>query len=181
MGMNSQRDLQLINLIRQDDDKALESLFKAYYNSLCHFATFLTRRDDLADEIVSDVFIRLWEIRKTLVVDRNLKAYLFRATRNTALNYLRQEKNVPESLDPETEQADYNPVDILIYNELESGIHSLIDTLPQQRKVVFQLNRFDGLTYQEIADILAISIKTVESQMGKALKQLRHLYKTKQS
>jgi RNA polymerase sigma-70 factor (ECF subfamily) len=178
--IKSQEDLYLIALIREGDSKALERLFRKYYNSLCRFSSFLVQRDDLAEEIVADVFFKLWEKRESLLIESNLRAYLFKATRHTTINYIKQERNLMDDLSEELPEESYNPADELIFKELEHGMHELIDNLPEKRKAIFQLNRFEGFTYGQIAEILSLSAKTVENQMGKAIKQLRTLYKTQQ-
>lgn len=176
----SQEDLYLIALVRESDSRALESLFRKYYNSLCRFASFFSQRDDLAEEIVSDVFIKLWEKRDSLFIENNLRAYLFKATRHTTINYIKQEGIQWEDLSDDHPEESYDPASELIYKELENGINGLIDNLPEKRKAIFQLSRFEGFTYGEIAEILSLSAKTVENQMGKAIKQLRELHKIQQ-
>ncbi|MDQ6476987.1 RNA polymerase sigma-70 factor [Dyadobacter sp. LHD-138] len=178
--INGQNDLFLISLIKQGDKRALDSLFKKYYNSLCRFASYLTSRNDLAEEIVADVFFRIWDKRENLAVEKNLRAYLFTATRHTAINYMKQEKLVMEELSEDIIEDMPGPEDVFLYHELESRITNLINYLPQKRKAIFQLNRFEGFTYNEIAEILSLSSKTVENQMGKAIKQLKLLQKTYQ-
>ncbi|CAG4994392.1 RNA polymerase sigma-H factor [Dyadobacter sp. CECT 9275] len=176
--INNQNDLLLIALIKKGDSRALDSLFKKYYNSLCRFASYFTGRNDLAEEIVADVFYKIWEKRESLMIDRNLRSYLFTATRHTSINYMKQEKNVMDELSDDLIENAPGPVETLMYQEFESNIHNLINILPQKRKAIFQLNRFEGFTYNEIAEILSLSSKTVENQMGKALKQLKLLQKT---
>lgn len=176
----SQEDLYLIALVRKGDSKALESLFRKYYNSLCSFASFFSRRDDLAEEIVADVFIKLWEKKDSLLIESNLRAYLFKSTRHTTINYIKQENTNWEDLDEELLEESYDPANELIYKELENNLNNLINGLPEKRKAIFQLSRFEGFSYNEIADILSLSAKTVENQMGKAIKQLRELYKMQQ-
>jgi len=177
---NGQNDLMLISLIKQGDNRALDSLFKKYYYSLCRFACYLTNRKDLSEEIVADVFFRIWEKRQEIHVEKNLLAYLFTATRHTSINYMKQEKHVMEELNEDFIENTPGPEAELLYNELESRITDLINFLPQKRKAIFQLNRFEGFTYNEIAEILSLSAKTVENQMGKAIKQLKVLQKTYQ-
>lgn len=178
--MNGQDDLLLISLIKQGDNRALDCLFRKYYHALCRFATYLNNRTDLAEEIVADVFFRIWEKRETLTVEKNVRSYLFTATRHTCINYMKQEKHVMEELHDDIVQDTPGPDDELMYHELELRIADLINYLPQKRKAIFQLNRFEGFTYNEIAEILSLSAKTVENQMGKAIKQLKLLQKTYQ-
>src|SRR5690606_2716745 len=126
------------------------SLFRKYYYSLCRFATYLSNRTDLAEEIVADVFFKIWEKRETLHVEKNVRSYLFTATRHTCINYMKQEKHIMEELNEDLAQETPGPDDELMYNELESRINELINFLPQKRKAIFQLNRFEGFTYNEI-------------------------------
>lgn len=176
--MHGQDDLYLISRIKLGDHRALDCLFTRYYNSLCRFATYLTNRKDLSEEIVADVFFRIWEKRESLTVEKNLRAYLFTATRHTCINYMKQEKQIMEVLSEDIAEDMPGPEEELLFHELETRINDLINFLPQKRKAIFQLNRFEGFTYNEIANILSISSKTVENQMGKALKQLKLLQKS---
>ena len=176
--LHNQNDLLLVSLIKKGDSKALESLFRKYYPSLCRFAAYFTSRSDLAEEIVADVFFKIWEKRETLMIDRNLRSYLFTATRHTSINYMKQEKHTMEDLSDDLVECNPSPMDVLIYEEFEVNMHKLVDILPQKRKVIFQLNRFEGFTYNEIAEILTLSSKTVENQMGKAIKQMKLLQKS---
>jgi RNA polymerase sigma-70 factor, ECF subfamily len=176
--INGQDDLMLISLIKQGNSRALDSLFRKYYQSLCRFATYLSSRQDLAEEIVADVFFRIWEKRETLTVEKNVRSYLFTATRHTCINYMKQEKHIMEDLSEDIMEETPGPEETLMYHELATHLTSLIDFLPQKRKAIFQLNRFEGFTYNEIAEILSLSAKTVENQMGKAIKQLRLLQKS---
>jgi RNA polymerase sigma-70 factor (ECF subfamily) len=178
--INGQDDLLLISLIKQGNNRALDSLFRKYYYSLCRFATYLSNRTDLAEEIVADVFFRIWEKRETITVEKNVRSYLFTATRHTCINYMKQEKHMMEDLSEDLVHETPGPDDELMYSELESRINELINFLPQKRKAIFQLNRFEGFTYNEIAEILSLSSKTIENQMGKAIKQLKLLQKTYQ-
>jgi RNA polymerase sigma-70 factor, ECF subfamily len=175
---NGQDDLYLLSLIKQGDSRALDSLFRKYYAALCRFATYLSSRGDLAEEIVADVFFRIWEKRETITVEKNVRSYLFTATRHTCINYMKQERHVMEELSEDMMEETPGPEEELMYNELQSSITNLINYLPIKRKAIFQLNRFDGFTYNEIAEILSLSAKTVENQMGKAIKQLKLLQKT---
>ncbi|TLU99454.1 RNA polymerase sigma factor [Dyadobacter luticola] len=175
---HAQDDLLLVSLIKQGDSRGLDSLFRKYYNSLCRFATYLSNRSDLAEEIVADVFFRIWEKRDTLTVEKNVRSYLFTATRHTCINYMKQEKRIMEDLSEDLIEVNAGPEDELMYRELESRVSDMVDHLPLKRKAIFQLNRFEGFSYNEIAEILSLSAKTVENQMGKAIKQLKLLQKT---
>lgn len=167
-------DLVLLLRIKEDDQDALEDLFEKYYYRLCDFAFQYVRSFDLTEEVVSDVFIKIWKNRHKLNIEKNFKAYLYTATRNQALNYLKKENIDLDSLDVlnETASESYRPDEQMMFRELENRIEILMNTLPPRRKLIFKLSRIEGFTYQEIADILSISIHTVQNQMVQAVKQL---------
>ena len=168
-------DRGLLSLIRQGDQGAFDTLFRAHYAALVRHAEGMLRRRDVAEELVQDVMLELWRRRETLVVDDSVRAYLFRATRNRALNHLRHEAIVRRSEpalvpDPESRpQADA----VLVDAELDIAIRRAVAELPERCREVFELSRMRGLRYSEIATTLGISVKTVEAQMGKALRVLR--------
>ena len=118
----------------------------------------------------------VWEKRATLNPDRSIKSYLYTATKNRALKHLRHEevkrKNKGKidlySVAPST------PEDLISHNETAASIGQAIETLPEKCRLIFRMNRFDHLTYAEIAEVLEVSVKTVETQMGRALHALRH-------
>ncbi|MEX2369766.1 MAG: RNA polymerase sigma-70 factor [Bacteroidales bacterium] len=172
--MNNRSDQTLLKRIKQHDQEALEQLFEKYYFPLCDFAFQFVRSFDFTEEVVSDVFMNIWKNRQKIQISSSLKAYLFTATRNQSLNYLKKEKMDFETLDvlENEESHTYQPDEELMFRELESRIKSLINTLPPKRKLIFKLSRLEGFTYREIADILDISIRTVQNQMVQAVKQL---------
>ena len=172
--MDTFSDQTLLKQIKVNNQEALEALFNKYYYNLCDFAFQFVRSFDLTEEVVSDVFLKIWKNRHDLVITGNFKAYMYTATRNQALNYLQKEKREWTSLDELKEESSkrYRPDEELMFQELENRIEILINTLPPRRKVIFKLSRIEGLTYQEIADILSISIHTVQNQMVSAVKQL---------
>lgn len=172
--MNNRSDQLLLKRIKRHDQEALEQLFEKYYFPLCDFAFQFVRSFDFTEEVVSDVFMNIWNNRHKIQITSSVKAYLYTATRNQSLNYLKREKKDFDTLDVlENEPSEtYQPDEELIFRELESRIEMLINTLPPKRKLVFKLSRLEGFTYQEIADILGISIHTVQNQMVKAVKQL---------
>ena len=130
---------------------------------------------DTAKDIVHNVFVNLWEKRDQLDASTSFKSYLFTAVHNRSLNYIRDQKKFDKNeFVPETNEAiNYESADSLETTELQKKINNAIDSLPEKCREIFLLNRFEELKYQEIADKLNISIKTVETQMSKALKTLR--------
>jgi len=169
-------DTNIIPEIIQGNEKAFESLFQSHYANLCGYAVKYVWELDQAEEIVQDLFFNIWSKRSDLNITSSIESYLFRAVRNACLNYLKHLKvrdsyasNVKESYN-EGRDHDHNPVEVL---ELQDKIDEAIEALPPERKKIFMLSRHEGLKYKEIAEQLGISVKTVEAQMGKALKHLR--------
>ena len=170
-------DAELVRRIRAGDERALEMVFKAHYAGMASFVQRFVRSSDLAEELVQDVFLKLWSKREQLAEIETFRTYLFRAARNTALNYLRraklerrwQEEEGANDDPPTTFAAD----DETVEQELASAVKEAINRLPPRCREIFLLSRDGGLTYAEIARSLEISVKTVETQMGRALKSLR--------
>lgn len=169
-------DHTLLKRIRQDDESALEALFERYYYRLCDFSFQYVKSFDLTEEIVSDVFLSIWERRHTITIRRDLKAYLFVATRNRSLNHVQREQLDWEPID---EQDHYSgtlrPDEEIMLKEVQQQVDLLLNLLPPRRRLIFKLSRLEGFTYQQIADILSISIHTVQNQMVHAVKQMASL------
>ena len=168
------QDKELYAKIKEGDETAFNKSFDSYYNQLCYFADKLLADFDLSKSIVQQVFVDLWLKREKLNVHYSLKSYLYNSVRNAAINSLRHKKVESKYLSNH-EQNDY-PVfrDLMEEAELNDRINQAINELPERCRQVFTLCRFEGMKYAEIADELNISIKTVEMQMGIALKKLRH-------
>jgi len=161
--------------LRSDDETVLREIFQANYLPVCQTINRFIRDRSLVEDLAQEVFVRLWEKRHQLNITSSLKAYLRRMAINEALAYLRKHKNYSEQeLTPETQRgASESAEGAFLQTELEERIKSAIDGLPPRCRAIFQLSRYEELTYKEIADQLDISVKTVENQMGKALKLLR--------
>ncbi|MCZ4245282.1 RNA polymerase sigma-70 factor [Pedobacter punctiformis] len=169
-------DTNLIALIKEGNKLAFDDVFIKHFKSLHAYAyTIIKERDD-AEEIVQNVFVRIWTKRAQLKTDGYLKSFLYRAVHNESLNYLKHKK-IRSKFDLHYADSAKNDMGNLnkdlMAAELERNIHAAINDLPEKCREVFQLSRFEQLKYQQIADALNISIKTVENQMGKALKILR--------
>jgi RNA polymerase sigma-19 factor, ECF subfamily len=163
-------------LLAQRDETAFEQVFKTHFKRLHAYAFTILRDEVEAEEMVQQVFFKLWERNETLSLSGSVSAYLYRAVHNESLNYIKHQKvrsnhqlHVAYSMKKEVE----HPAKKVMAGELEKKIHSALNELPEQCRTIFQMSRFDELKYREIADKLGISIKTVENQMGKALKLLR--------
>lgn len=169
-------ETQLLEAIREGDETAFEMIFKEYYQALCRYAnSFLSDRDE-AEEIVQNSFLSIWEKRSSITITTSLKAYLYQTIRNRCLNVIKHEKIKKQHVEHETVmRVNHHTAtsDTVLVNELEQKIYVAMQALPEQCRLVFKLSRFEELKYQEIADQLDISIKTVENQIGKALRIMR--------
>jgi len=166
----------IFNKIRGDDREAFKNLFDTYYASLCHYASHFLNDDSLSEEVVQELFVRLWEKRATLYLETSVRHYLFRSVRNGCLNQIQHDKvkklhakKLKEALMSEDPAEDY-----MITPEMIQRLEEGIGQLPEKRREIFRLSREEGLKYREIAEKLQISVKTVEAQMGAALKALRN-------
>lgn len=176
--MNPEPDQKLFDRIRQGDVKAFETLFRAYYSILCHYATRYLKDTTEAEEIVQRLFVRLWENRKNLKIDSSVRNYLFRAVKNQCLNHLRHLQIKDEYLKAATSENDTD-IDEQVEEQAEMLrlVEKAIASMPEKRQEIFRLSRQEGLKYKEIAQCLSISVKTVETQISLALKTLRHSLK----
>jgi len=170
-------DRVIIGRIRKGDIEQFESLFRSSYTSLVNYAKTILKESDTAEEIVQDLFYVLWRDRKKLNITTSLKGYLFKAVYNKSLHHIEHRKVVHKHIietKPNTGINPDDPEEILKYKELHEKIAVIIAKLPERCARIFCMNRFEGLKYAEIADELSISIKTVEANMGKALKKFRN-------
>jgi len=153
-----------------------EWLFREHFKALVAFSYQFVKDQDSAKEIVHDVFIRLWEKRDTIDPDRPIKSYLFTSVHNRSLNFIRDNKkfsNNPADLDALMESPEDEEQNLRDEEELVKKIHEAIDQLPLKCKNIFIMSKFQEMKYMEIAEELDISVKTVETQISKALKTLR--------
>ena len=160
-----------------------KKLFEQYYNPLCNFASTILYSSIKAEDAVQDVFIKMWQKKDTIGGLENVKAYLFTATKNKCFEYLRKLK-LERKLSEENESRLEMSSSINIDDEtdkyvLKEKLFNSIRQLPPKCRDVFTMSKINGLTYSEIADELGISPKTVENQMGRALRLLREIMKTK--
>ena len=153
----------------------IEDAFKAHFQGLLRYAHTIIRDELMAEEMVQNVFYKLWKNREDMAIDKSLAAYLYRSVYNECLNYLKHLK-VKAAYQAHAARAMENlnnAADKLRLRELEEKLEIALRELPEQCRTIFQMSRFEELKYMEIAGRLGISVKTVENQMGKALKLLR--------
>lgn len=173
--MQTDADILLFQQLVSGSKIAFDTLFRKYYQALCRFAYLFTGDKDEAEDAVQTAFITLWEAKSAITITRSLKAYLYQMVRNnvlmqvrksgTRLQYEQQYVDAQDALIP-----DENP---LTDDEINIMVLKGMAMLPEKCRLIFSLSRYDGLTYEEIAEYLEISPKTVENQMGIAFQKLR--------
>jgi RNA polymerase sigma-70 factor (ECF subfamily) len=175
---------QLINGIKNGDVLAFEELYKQYYIFLCLIAEHIVRNPSDAEEIVSDVFVKLWNIREKIEIITSIKAYLVKAVHNTSINFLEHSARINKLTDC-LNSSDYKilawdsdyPLGQLYEKEIMHILEHGIDMLPDGCRQIFILNRNGNMKYCDIADKLGISVNTVKTQMKIALSRLREALK----
>lgn len=165
-------------VLREDPEKGFGMLFKRYYSPLCNHAARLVYSKQIAEDIVSDIFLNFWKKKLYETVSSTFRAYLYTAVRNSAYNHLKGEFNEKLLVRGETETAagymeDSDPQKILLLNELAGKIERAIGHFSPQCQKVFLLSRYEGKKNREIAMELQIRLKTVEAHMMKALAILK--------
>ncbi len=168
-------DKQLTEAIRASDGAAFKVLYFRYYEALFRFVLRRTGEYETAKDLTQDTFTRVWQNRRNLDSGQSIKAYFYRAANNLAINHLK--KKVLRQADSLENHKHIAAVSNIYDFETEDKIGELLNSLPEKERVVFTLNRFEGLKYVEIAGVLGVSIKTVEKHMSRALKSLRGSFK----
>ncbi|MCL1821453.1 MAG: RNA polymerase sigma-70 factor [Prolixibacteraceae bacterium] len=171
--MEHELDMMLYNSIKEGNAHAFELLFMKYYTPLCLFAAKYTHDIDVARDVVQNLFVYLWENRLALRIENSVKSYLISAIRRNSIRLVQQQRPVQSKNSHIAEEL----YDSLELEELNRQLHNAIEQLPSQCKKIFKMSRFDEMKYAEIARKLDLSIKTVEAQMGKALKLLRNKFR----
>jgi len=176
-------DSEIIQLLKSGDEQAVKLIFDKYYDNLCLYAESIVKDAYIAEEVVENLFIWFWINAKDANIQTSLKCYLYRSVHNNCLKYiekLKKERKLidrmpyyyedKELLHPLT--PDY-PVSNLIIRELEEKAAAIIETLPEQCKEIYMLNRYENLSYSETATKLNISVSTVKTQMSRAFQRFR--------
>ncbi len=181
-------DLYLKSLQQQiagGNQQAFSSLFRLLYPRLLSFALQYVHVKETAEEITNDVFVKLWNRKEYLDEINNLSTYLFVSVKNLSLNYLKRYSHLHVAIENNEENANLvnidDPEHQLEWKEMSFQLTQAIDSLPDQCRTVFKLIKEDGFRYKEVAEILGISPRTVETQLFRAMKKLQTLIKTTNS
>ena len=155
---------------------SFEQIFKEYFKALYHYACTLIKNEANAEEIVQQVFVRLWEKRTELSFDVSVKAYLYKSVYHHCLNYLKHQQvksSHVKYVETQPLAFEENASGKILSKELQAHIQAALNDLPGQCGKIFQMSRLEGLKYHEIAQHTNLSVKTIEAQMGKALRLMR--------
>ncbi len=179
--MKSEKEFLL--LLQNGDENSIKYIFDKYYEGLCLFAESITKDHHASEEIVEDIFVYLWLNASSTQITTSVKSYLYRSVHNNCLKYLDKLKTQRKALDnihytlsdkellhPITPEY---PISNLIVKELEEKASQVLESLPNQCREIYMLNRFENLSYSEIAKKMDITVSTVKTQMGRAFQKLR--------
>jgi len=166
----------LIDRLKNGNETAYELLFKEYYKVLVIFASKYIKDIEASKELVQELFVHIYEKRENLDINSSLKSYLFRSVHNRSINIINSKKIRDRYAENYIKNTDIiiNTIEQEVnVSEMENALHTAINELPSRCKTIFKMNRFDGLSNNEIAEKLTLSKRTVETQISKALKILR--------
>jgi RNA polymerase sigma-70 factor, ECF subfamily len=170
--------MKLIKSSISEQEKTFELIFRRYYVRLCGFANKFIGNTAESEEIVQEAFLNIWKKRDHINLDDDIRPYLFKTVQNLCFNFL-EHKKVEDSYYSVIEEVyknqgeDYQTYESVLYHELQLKVDEAINSLPARCREIFHLSRYEGLKYHEIAQKLSISVKTVETQMSRALQSLR--------
>lgn len=165
-----------IQKLKNGDVKSFDFLFDKYYEDLVFFGYTFLKEQESCEDVVQDIFMRLWENRENIHICGSLKAYLMTAVKNKSLELLKHKdviKNHQDYVICQNNIIDYDAEKYLLYSELNRNLYQEINKLPEDVKVIFKMHRFKNKKYNEIADELNVSVRTVENKISKALEILR--------
>lgn len=174
--MRDRAEFTLLKALREGKKEALAGAFDWYYKDLVLFAGNYIRNLPQCEDIVQTVFIRLWEERAGLRIESSLKSYLIRAVRNTCLDYIRH-RNVRDRYRAYVFRTgilgECDTEHYILHSELQYRFKKALERLPEEQRLCFEMSRMEGIRYEEIAERLHISVRTVENRIGEALRQLK--------
>lgn len=171
------KEQQQLRKIQKGDIDSFEKLFHRFHSGLCGYAESLVAKGEVAEEVVQEVFYNIWKNRETLKIHKSWQSYLYRSVYNNSMMYLRKMRREYPMDDWSAsgfEDDGSDPAQLMQMNEVSELVFRTLEGLTDRTREIFLLNRQEGLKYKEIAEKLSISVKTVEANMGKALKALRN-------
>ncbi|MBK6964470.1 MAG: RNA polymerase sigma-70 factor [Bacteroidales bacterium] len=171
-GPGDSQELLLIENLKNNDKAAFTLIFTRFYKNLVHFSYTYTRNPDISEEIVQDVFLKLWENRSTLHIQTSLKSYLLKTVQNKSIDWMRHlniRENYASFILNHPALAQNNTEDYVLHADLESAFKRALNKLPALYAEAYKMNRIEALNYAEIAGRLGVSVRTVEVRIGKAL------------
>lgn len=164
-----------------NSQESFRIIYITFYPKIFRFVMYYVRSETLAEEVISDTFVSIWEQRKDLLGVHDFNSYVYRIAKNISINYLRKKVSNPENIQIEQVLSNYNPVENpeseFISSELMSRLNMAIVSLPEKCRLVFMLIREENMKYKEVASMLNISIKTTEAHMSLAVKKIREILK----
>jgi RNA polymerase sigma-70 factor (family 1) len=172
---------QLQGQIEKSNQRAFEDLYRLFFSRLFNFSMLYVHTKEAAEEIVNDIMIKVWNKRDDISSIENLETYLFVAVRNHSLNYLQKYSHYHIAIEPESGMAEvvniHNPEKELEWKEINSKLHMAVEQLPDQCRTVFKLIKEEGFKYKQVAEILGLSPRTIETQLFRAIKKLSAVLK----
>ena len=175
-------DNLLVTKIRQNDKDAFKSLYDRYSRKIYFFSLKHLNDTYEVEELVQSVFINVWENRRSLDPDNSIKSYIYKAVVNYIINYLRKKAIRASYIETELKKGERSSditYEQIFFEDLERSIDSIVGTLPAQQQKIFSLNRSEGLTHEEIARQLGLSVRTVENQMYRSVQLIRKTLREK--
>ena len=167
-------DEQLIAQVGGGDLKAMEELFNRYYEKLCIFAWKILKDKDNCEDVVADLFFNIWQKKNSVNISSSVRAYLYVSVRNRAINFLQANKKLIDDSELNNDSDSFlaEEDDFIAAIENEEEVEKILNKLPEKKRIIFRLKVIDGLRYKEIAEILSISVNTVQNHMVQAFKIL---------
>jgi RNA polymerase sigma-70 factor (ECF subfamily) len=167
---------RIVNELSKDKDSSLEELFNYYYPRLFNFSKSFLKIEDGINDIIQEVFVKIWQNRKSIKNTATFNSYIFTITRNLLLNELRsrlKNQNIKEEIRKLSVVSEYSLLEQIEYQDLKNKVDNIVNELPERQKEIFILSRIEGLSHKEIAEKLKISTKTVEYHITLTVKSLK--------
>jgi len=165
--LNKLKEKEIISEIKKGNRQVFESLFREYYSALCAYSKLVVKRNDIAEDIVQELFYKIWNKKNSLNITTSLKSYIYRSVYNNSIDYIRTEKHEIIYKEYNLHKLKGNKI-LQPDNDLIEKINKAIDELPEKQREVYKLKKFDNFSYEEIAKKLNISLKTVETHIRRA-------------